>query len=222
MQPDFRKPAWHIASYPRSGSNLFRTLLETFSRRPTIGCPQSGKKDLPIHARAVQAGRNPIEITDQDPIGYTSHRPSQIMFHRAHVDAPLGFLFLTRQPGAAIASKLLQEHRRFAALSPLKQRRLIETEIDSYLGLVTFFASEPSATKHHLRFEDLVSGPWQDAHLGETLGQLSGVHDDQDIKVPPVSCPKSAGQDDLKSGIAERVARVLTYDDVMEIIIHNS
>jgi hypothetical protein len=40
--------------------------------------------------------------------------------------------------------------------------------------------------------------------------------------VPPVSCPKSAGQDDLKSGIAERVARVLTYDDVMEIIIHNS
>jgi hypothetical protein len=222
VEPDFRKPAWHIASYPRSGSDLVRTLLETYSGRPTMGCPRSGKKDLPMLARKTRDGDSQIEITDPDPVGYTSHRPSQIMFHRAHVGAPLGFLLLTRNPRAAIPSKLLREHKGFAGFSPLRQRRLIDAEIDLYLGVVTFFASEPSATKFHLRYEDLVSKAWQETHLAGTLAQLTGAHTDKPIKVPPDSSPKAAGQDALKAGIADRVARSLTYEDVMEIIVHNS
>lgn len=225
MESETWKPAWHIASYPRSGNHLIRAILEAASGRPTIGCPYSGDTDLPIHLRAPNRKLNLIAIHDSEPIGYKSHQINQIMLHCRAAQRPLGFLLVTRNPVHAISSHLARKLRRSPFMSAKARRLLIEAQVDMYLGLVMYFASEPKNTKMHLRFEDMISKEWTANHLDNLVETLTGVQAFADIDRTAIFKLAKESQESLnprraqiQSELADLVSNYLTYDDVMEII----
>lgn len=166
-------PTWHIASYPRSGNHLVRTLLEYAARRPTLGCPGTGR-DTPIYARDDSPDDSLLKIDDTQPVAFKSHFPSQILAHEHHHQVDR-FLLITRAPCEAITSHLARDMRKRLFVTDRHVRKAVERELDSYLSLLYAFRAYPSERRVHVQFEALTAPPKSSRNAAKSLLTAMGL-----------------------------------------------
>ncbi|NRB20562.1 MAG: hypothetical protein HRU33_24270 [Rhodobacteraceae bacterium] len=221
--------AWHIASYPRSGNHLVRTLLEAYSNRPTEGSLGS-PKDTPIHSKKANAA-GIIKINSPEPIGYKSHDLHAIHSRdRSFRENPLGFLLITRDPVAAIAShamRSLRKKRKYVFHSSQRYDQainiLLRGQINAYLALVYKFSTIRSQPKIHVRFEDLINPETSEQTVDDLLGSMALHRQGPDLKSVFALAresqqslkPHDAG---LKREVEQRISKAISYQEVLQYL----
>lgn len=217
--------SWHIASYPRSGNHLVRAIIEAYTNQPTEGC-LGAKRDIPICERPVNEPRL-IQIYCDQPIGYKAHFVREIHERdKARAQNPMGMVFITRDPAAAISShstRMLSNRRKFPWLTKRQKRITIQAQIDLYLSLVFRYAVQKDGPKVHVKFEDLISTRSAEQAAKKLLSKLGAR-----LEGPPLNevykiakesqSSLSTSRQDLKNEIEDIVRGLLSYDDVLNYI----
>ncbi|MDK3018358.1 sulfotransferase family protein [Pseudodonghicola flavimaris] len=166
-------PTWHLASYPRSGNHLVRSLIEFATHRPTLGCP-GATQDAPIYQRPANARARLIDIRDADPVAFKSHFANQIQRHDQDylIDH---FLLITRDPREAISSHLARDLTRHFCLGDRTLRRRVEQELNIYIALLYAYRAYPARRRLHVRFEDLTAPPERSHPAARALLDAMGL-----------------------------------------------
>jgi len=206
------KNSWHIVSYPRSGNHLIRGLLEAYSQRPTLGCPNSSL-DGPIHERFPNKTKKIIEISDETPIGYKAHNVREIQLNNQLCSLELNLILITRNPKEAISSHLA---RLSSSSNPIKKfvrnrthmiRKNVEKELETYMDLVTFFHNF-DGVKIHLEFEKLVDNAWQQRNLLPLMAEITGCIPDPAIIYKDVLSISKDSQSSLPKNLYHRKQKI--------------
>jgi len=146
----------HLISYPRSRNHAIRTILEYSSKRPTLGCPGTGKSDQPIYMRPANQ-EDIIQIESAVPVAYKSHFPHQVLHWEKNVVDDMRILFITRDPMKSIFSNVYRHFGRKLLYSTHQVEKLVQKEIDNYLGLIYMFCALNNRPRLHVKFENIFS-----------------------------------------------------------------
>lgn len=170
---DGRPPdQWHLVSYPRSGNHLLRTLIESMTGRPTLGCPDNAR-DTPIYQRVNSPQAEAIEIRDTRPIGYKSHTLKHVARHRRAAEGCWGLIFLTRDPVQAIASQHARRRRQQTLLRWPRHYLKIRRDARNFHDLVDHYAGFSEGPRLHLRFERLTNPATRRAEIERLADAMS-------------------------------------------------
>ncbi|MCR9136751.1 MAG: hypothetical protein NXI27_12185 [Alphaproteobacteria bacterium] len=218
---------WHIISYPRSGNHLARAIIEGYSHRPTIGCPESVLRDQPIYLRRPNLQSGAIKVFDHRPIGYKSHFAREFHAHDRALDGRAGLLLITRDPLEAISSHVYRivSRRRFSLDKTI--RRQVSSSIDSYLSLIHIYRSMAHRPRLHMRFETLAD-PKERVASAQIL--LRGIGVDAMVSPPDVEAIVSTARESqtsvgrmrvkLRDRIRHMVREHISYDDALKLIVN--
>ncbi|WP_397542248.1 hypothetical protein [Roseovarius salis] len=211
---------WNIASYPRSGNHLVRTLVEYAARQPTLGCP-GAPRDIPIHQRDANARSGLIQIATDEPKAVKAHWANQIKRNEAGRDAD-HLLLITRDPADAIASHLARVFARKAFLTERRVRRAIEAELDAYIGVLYAFMAKPRDMRLHVRFEALTdsdNGHYEAQRiLDALLPDRLDLSQDAWRKIRQTAGASQGSLDRRSYALKNRIrARVLSYITYAEV-----
>lgn len=216
--------AWHIASYPRSGNHLVRTLIEYAAQRPTLGCPGAAR-DTPIHTRPANQGAGLIKIVSDTPIGLKSHFVGQIQKHGVAHD-PKGFVLITRDPVAAISSQLGREFSKSYLVTSRRMRRAIEQELDVYLALLYAYRAQPKQGRFHARFEELTAAEGSleaaNAVLGAVVPNRAAISGDEWDAIRKIAKSSqvslSAKEQSRRNEVRDKLVEIISGHDIQRFI----
>lgn len=132
-----------------------RTLVESMSGRPTLGCP-GNPRDTPIHQRVNSEQVQAILIHDERAIGYKSHKLHQIRAHSKSADGQWGLVFLTRDPVQAIASQFARLKRQQTLVRWPRHYLRLRNDARKFHDLVSYYVDYQDGPRLHLKFERLM------------------------------------------------------------------
>jgi len=220
-------PSWHLASYPRSGNHLVRTLIEFATHRPTLGCPGSDH-DRPIYQRGPNCDAKLIRISEPDPVAFKSHFANQIQRHDQHhlIDH---FLLIVRDPVQAISSHLTRDLAQRLFLSERQIRISVERELNAYLALLYAYRAYPASRRLVVRFEDLTAPADRSLAAARALLQAMALPDDDltasawlQIRKIAASSQQSLGHrgEKVRSRLRQAVGARIGAADVDHFLTH--